>query len=137
MRRQRITGATVSSSGFKTALSDIISQAGGNPDEWKARPVEKRAAETAELTTDIVVIGAGIAGLSAAVEAVDKGANVILLEKQAVLGSSTTRSEGFVQGANTQLQKDNGVEDTVESLYNDIMEVYASEPNISCCPGSL
>ena len=125
-----ITGATVSSSGFKTALSDIISQAGGNPDEWKARPVEKRAAETAELTTDIVVIGAGIAGLSAAVEAVDKGANVILLEKQAVLGSSTTRSEGFVQGANTQLQKDNGVEDTVESLYNDIMEVYASEPNM-------
>ena len=125
-----ITGATVSSAGFKTAMSDIIAQAGGNPDEWKARPVEKRAAETTELTTDIVVIGAGIAGLSAAVEAVDKGANVILLEKQAVLGSSTTRSEGFVQGANTQLQRDNGVEDTVESLFSDIMEVYGSEPMV-------
>lgn len=125
-----ITGATVSTAGFKAAMTDIIAQAGGNPDEWKARPIEKRAAETVEMDADIVVIGAGIAGLSAAVEAKDQGANVILLEKQAVLGSSTTRSEGFVQGADTQLQRDNGVEDTEESLFNDIMEVYASEPMV-------
>ena len=123
-----IAGATVSSAGFKAAMSDIIAQAGGNPDEWKARKVEKRGPESAEYAADVVVIGAGIAGLSAAVEAKDQGMDVILLEKQAVLGSSTTRSEGFVQGANTQLQRDNGVEDTVESLYSDIMEVYSSEP---------
>lgn len=125
-----ITGATVSSAGFIAAMSDAITQAGGNADEWKARPIEQRDAQTVEMTADIVVVGAGIAGLSAAMEAANLGANVILVEKQAVLGSSTTRSEGYIQAANTQLQRDNGVEDTVESLYEDIMQVYASEPMV-------
>ena len=105
-----IAGATVSTAGFMAAMSDAIAQAGGNVDEWKARPVEKRAPETVELTTDIVIIGAGSAGLSAAVEAVDLGAKVIVVEKQEVLGSATTRSEGFIQAAGTQYQRDHGVE---------------------------
>lgn len=126
-----ITGATVSTAGFISAMSDAIAQAGGNADEWKARPIQKRAAESVELTTDIVIIGAGSAGLSAAVEAVDLGAKVIVVEKQEVLGSSTTRSEGFIQAAGTQYQRDNGVEgDTEEALYKDIMTVYASEPMV-------
>lgn len=125
-----ISGATVSSAGFHAAMADAIAQAGGNPDEWKARPIEKPAPQSLEMTADIVVVGAGIAGLSAAMEAANLGANVYLVEKQSVLGSSTTRSEGFVQAANTQLQRDNGVEDTVEQLYLDITEVYASEPMV-------
>ena len=126
-----IAGATVSTAGFMAAMGDALAQAGANVDEWKARPVEKRAPETVELPTDIVIIGAGSAGLSAAVEAVDLGAKVIVVEKQEVLGSSTTRSEGFIQAAGTQYQRDHGVEgDTEEQLFKDIMTVYASEPMV-------
>ncbi len=125
-----VAGATVSTAGFMAAMTEAITVAGGNADEWKARPIEKRAAQTVEMEADVVIIGAGIAGLTAAVEAANLGANVILVEKQAVLGSSTTRSEGFIQAAGTQLQRDNGIEDTEESLYEDIMKVYASEPMV-------
>ena len=125
-----IAGATVSSAGFLSAVADAIAQAGGDPQAWRARPVEKRDAQTVKMQSDIVVIGAGIAGLSAAMEAANLGANVVLVEKQQVLGSSTTRSEGYVQAANTRLQRENGVEDSVEALYQDIMQVYASEPMV-------
>ncbi|MEF9974638.1 MAG: FAD-dependent oxidoreductase [Clostridia bacterium] len=125
-----VAGATVSSAGFLAAVADAIGQAGGNADEWRARSIEPRKAEKVELEADIVVVGAGIAGLSATLEAANSGAKVILVEKQAVLGSSTTRSEGYVQAANTQLQKENGVTDDVESLYKDIMQVYESEPMV-------
>lgn len=125
-----IAGATVSSAGFLSAVADAVAQAGGDPQAWLARPVAKRAAQSVDMQADIVVIGAGIAGLSAAMEAANLGAEVILVEKQQVLGSSTTRSEGYVQAANTRLQRENGVEDSVEALYQDIMQVYASEPMV-------
>lgn len=122
-----VTGATVSSAGFLAAAADAIAQAGGDPLAWQNREVKKRAAVSTEMTTQIVVIGAGIAGLSAAVEAANQGAKVILVEKQAVLGSSTTRSEGYVQAAGTDLQKAHGVEDNVESLFEDICSLYKNE----------
>lgn len=125
-----LTGATVSSSGFLSAMGKAVAEAGGNPEEWKSRAVVKRAPQVTEMSSDVVVVGAGIAGLSAAVEAATLGAKVILVEKEAVLNSSTTRSEGFIQGAGTQFQKDNGVEDTQEAFYKDIMEVYGQEPTV-------
>lgn len=125
-----ISSATVSSAGYLNAVAGAVALAGGNPDEWKAREVVKREAETAVYDADVVVIGAGLAGLSAAVEAVNLGANVVLVEKESVLGSSTSRSEGFIQAAGTQLQRDNGIEDTEEALYQDIMKVYAAEPTV-------
>ena len=54
--------------------------------------------QTITYDTDIVVIGAGMAGLSTAIEAVEEGANVIVCEAQEVFGSSTSRSLGFVIG---------------------------------------
>lgn len=74
--------------------------------------------------------GAGIAGLSATLEAASLGADVILVEKMEVLGSSTTRSEGYVQAAGTELQRENGVEDSVEALYEDIYSLYKDEPEV-------
>lgn len=58
------------------------------------------------------------------------GADVILVEKMEVLGSSTTRSEGYVQAAGTELQRENGVEDSVEALYEDIYSLYKDEPEV-------
>lgn len=125
-----VAGATVSSAGFFTAMADIIAQAGGDAAEWQSRPVQKREPATQEYDADVVVIGAGIAGLSATLEAANLGANVILVEKMEVLGSSTTRSEGYVQAANTELQREHGVEDNVEALYQDIYSLYKDEPEV-------
>lgn len=125
-----VAGATVSSAGFFTAMADIVAQAGGDVAEWQSRPVEKRDPVTEEYEADVVVIGAGIAGLSATLEAASLGADVILVEKMEVLGSSTTRSEGYVQAAGTELQRENGVEDNVEALYEDIYSLYKDEPEV-------
>ncbi len=125
-----ISGATVSTNGFMAALSDALAQSGADIAALKAKTVAKRAAEAVEYSTDVLVIGAGISGLTAAIEAADKGANVTLIEKLGVLGGSTTRSEGYVMGAGTEFQRQNGVEDSVEDFYEDIYSVYQIEPKL-------
>lgn len=72
--------------------------------------------------TDIVVIGAGGAGLAAAVEAKNVGANVIVLEKMPMVGGNTLRATGGINAAGTKFQKANKINDTVEKFYNDTMK---------------
>lgn len=72
--------------------------------------------------TDIVVIGAGGAGLAAAVEAKNVGANVIVLEKMPMVGGNTLRATGGINAAGTKFQKTNKINDTVEKFYNDTMK---------------
>lgn len=72
--------------------------------------------------TDIVVIGAGGAGLAAAVEAKNAGANVIVLEKMPIVGGNTLRATGGINAAGTKFQKANKIEDSVEKFYNDTMK---------------
>ena len=67
-------------------------------------------------TTDVVVIGSGAAGLAASIEAAEAGAEVILLEKMPFEGGSTRLSGGIVYATNSPLQKEQGIDDTPESL---------------------
>ena len=124
-----VSGATVSSNGFFTAIKDIVVQAGGSIATY-SKPVEKPTAVATTYDCDVLVIGAGMAGLTAATEAAEAGASVILLEKNNVYSSSTTRSVGYVVGAETALQKANGIEDTEEALYNAYVELYGDEEAI-------
>ena len=71
--------------------------------------------------TDVVIIGSGIAGLSAAIEARQAGASVIVLEKMKITGGNTRISDGGVAAANNFLQKKNGIKDSIELFYDDIM----------------
>ncbi|MFA7568011.1 MAG: flavocytochrome c [Alkalispirochaeta sp.] len=73
-------------------------------------------------TTDIVIIGGGGAGLSAAVEAVDNGAKVILVEKMPVVGGNTNYATGGINAAGTRFQKELGIEDSPELFYKDTMK---------------
>lgn len=127
MNIDAISGATVSSNAFFTALSDCIEQAGGDVSLLKNVEYEKAEPKSEEITTDILVIGAGMAGLTAAIEAAEQGANVILLEKNNVYSSSTTRSLGFIVGADTETQKANDIEDSSEAFYQDIVSLYEGE----------
>ncbi len=70
---------------------------------------------------DVVVLGAGQAGLTAAVAAAQRGARVLLLEKLDYAGGSTSMSSGLTAYAGTDEQRALGIEDSVESLKADIL----------------
>ena len=69
---------------------------------------------------DVIVVGGGGAGLSAAIEAADAGAKVLLLEKNTVTGGTTSTSQGLIGGYDTQIQKAQGVELTYEQMYDNL-----------------
>ena len=71
--------------------------------------------------TDVVIIGSGLAGLSAAMEAAEAGASVLVLEKMKVTGGNTRISDGGVAAPNNYLQKERGVEDSPELFYEDML----------------
>lgn len=76
-----------------------------------------------DLQTDLVIVGGGMAGFSAALEAARAGHEVILLEKQPETGGSSAMSGGCLAFAGTDLQRENGIEDSNELLFNDLREV--------------
>ncbi|PLC53401.1 flavocytochrome c [Pollutimonas nitritireducens] len=76
-----------------------------------------------DLQTELVIVGGGLAGFSAALEAARLGHQVILLEKQAETGGSSAMSGGCLAFAGTDLQRDNHIEDSSELLFNDLREV--------------
>ncbi|MDT9592933.1 FAD-dependent oxidoreductase [Nocardioides zeae] len=72
---------------------------------------------------DAVVIGGGGAGLAAAVSAAERGASVILFESEGELGGSTQLSAGLFTAAATSVQKELGVEDTVDRFFQHYMDL--------------
>lgn len=73
--------------------------------------------------TDIIVVGAGAAGLAAALTAADAGARVLLLEKMPSPGGSSRICGGLLAFAGTDIQQAHGIEDSSELLFQDLMEV--------------
>ncbi|WP_144549172.1 flavocytochrome c [Bacillus sp. X1(2014)] len=74
-------------------------------------------------TYDLIILGGGLAGMCAAVEAGEAGAHVLLLEKQDELGGSTVLSSGYMAFAGTNMQEMAGITDSTESLMDDMIEV--------------
>lgn len=72
--------------------------------------------------TDVVVIGAGGAGMAAAISASQKGAKVIVLEKMPMVGGNTLRSSGGINAAGTKEQEAQGIKDSPEIFYKDTMK---------------
>ncbi|HVW31036.1 MAG TPA: FAD-dependent oxidoreductase [Acidimicrobiia bacterium] len=68
---------------------------------------------------DVVVIGSGVAGLSAALEASDAGRSVLLVEAEGRLGGSSALSGGIIMAAGTSVQREAGIDDDAEDLYRD------------------
>ena len=74
------------------------------------------------IDTDVLVVGAGGAGLSAAVAARENGAEVLVLEKNGFVGGATAVSGGLFVGGASKLQEELGVtEDTPEQIFEDLL----------------
>ena len=118
-----ITGATVSSKAIIALVADAAAQAGADVDALKQVEVAKEEAKDATYDVDVVVVGAGIAGLSAAISASANGANVLLVEKQGIVGGATTYSGGKVMAAGTDVQAAANIKDDADTMYEYLMSI--------------
>ncbi len=104
-----VSGATLTSNAILEGAAAAITAAGLNPEDYQ-KAVETGAAEPAgdvEKEADIVIVGAGGAGMVAAIVAADEGKSVIVLESQAMVGGNSVRSTGGMNAGKTVYQDEN------------------------------
>ena len=71
---------------------------------------------------DVIVIGSGGAGMSAALSAKEAGADVVILEKMPVIGGNTSKSSGGMNASETKFQKEQGIDDTNDLFYEETLK---------------
>ncbi len=118
-----VTGATITSAAIIGAVTDCLTQAGANVDEWKVDVAPK--APAANETADVIVVGAGGAGLAAAVSASQNGASVILVEKNGLVGGDTLVCGAIFNNPDEPLQSKVTMTDAVK---NTIEKALAETP---------
>ncbi|MBR4392616.1 MAG: flavocytochrome c [Oscillospiraceae bacterium] len=124
-----ITGATVTSNAIKTAIREALASGGFDPAVFEvelaaAAPVEKTD-ETLEC--DVLVVGAGGAGLTAAVRANQEGADVLVIEKMPMVGGNSNRAEGGMNAAGTKLEEELGLLDPSLGELQSTVENYIAD----------
>ncbi len=109
-----------------TTAAATSAETSAAPATTEAAAEETKAAEaenTEAMQADIVVIGAGGAGMTAAIQAMQDGAtDVVILEKMPITGGNTTRSTGGLNAAGTKYQEADGIEDSVDLFVEDTMK---------------
>lgn len=98
-----VSSVTFTSRAIINAVTDACEQAGGNMDLLKA-PIEATPQDE-EVTADVVVVGMGLAGVTASMSALDQGATVVAVEKAGAAGGSSKYSGGFITGVGTEQQQ--------------------------------
>lgn len=121
-----VAGATMTSDGIRAAVAQAIQKAGGDPAQFATAVVKKKAAKKlVKENADIVVVGAGGSGISAAVKAETLGAKVILIEKMPVIGGATALNAGTLIATGSKYQREvmKETKDSPELAYKDIFTV--------------
>lgn len=112
-----ITGATMTSLGFTTAVSDCIEQAGGDIRDFQKDPTGIEPAAAIEEECDVCVIGSGGAAFVAAVTALEAGKSVVMLDKMDIFGGNTNAGGGVLNAPDPERQAPRGVEDSTDLFY--------------------
>ena len=119
-----VSGATMTSNAIITAVKDAIAQAGYDVADYQAE-IAKEGKEVS-LDVDIVIVGAGGSGLTAALEAAQQGANVLVVESNGYAGGTTLFSEGMAVYADPAEEADGQRVLTAQEIC-DGMKAYGSE----------
>ena len=119
-----ITGSTITSATFLSAVKDALTQAGADLNTRFNTEVAAEALNDS-YDCDVLVIGGGGSGITAAVRAAQSGASVICLEKNGFIGGDTVLNAGTMVATNSRIQKEvlNETQDSSDLLYEDIMKV--------------
>ena len=128
-----ISGATITSNAFVEAAKAALTEAGLNPDDYMAKADKTANGETVNYDADVVVIGAGGAGMTAAMTAADAGQKVVILESQAMVGGNSARATGGMNAAKTVYQDENEFDQAagVEKTLATAAEKYADNETIT------
>ena len=113
-----ISGATFTSKGFLDAVKDAAKKAGVTLSKADKKAIKKVAKDLPKNSSyDVVVVGAGGAGFSAAIEAKNAGANVVLLEKMPAVGGNSLISGAEMNAAKNWVQPKLGINDDSPELH--------------------
>ena len=128
-----VSGATVTSTAIKEAAAAALTAAGLNPDDYKTAVENDATAEDSTVDADVVVVGAGGPGMTAAITAAGEGKSVVILESQSMVGGNSVRATGGMNAGKTVYQDENefGESAGVEKTLKTAAEKYADNETIT------
>lgn len=132
-----IAGATVSSTALRTGVEQAITEMGFSTEKFSTASggssVNAEPAKDQNLEADVVVIGAGGAGMISAITAADLGKSVVILESQAMVGGNSIRATGGMNAVATKWRNENTFEEGagVEKTLATATEKYSDHETIT------
>lgn len=126
-----VAGASLTSNAILDAVADAVQQAGGDVTVLKSTGKVEKSTVVEELTTDVVIVGAGAGGMTGAMEAARSGLKVIVLEKGASVAVSNGAMAGGPVAVGSRIQKEAGETFTVDDVFNRMMDYSSSTVNAS------
>ena len=133
-----VAGATFSTRALKNAVNDAAQQAGcTNLSAFQAAKIEHTAGDPIDVTYDVVVVGAGGAGMAAAAQAVQNGNSVLVIEKNAEVGGNTLVSGGQFQSVMPYLVWDPADPDATTGVYAFNGQTYDKVKSVQGCINEL
>ena len=134
-----VSGATQTSKAIIEAATAALKQAGLEPSDLVSKNTSTTKAKDIEETVDVVVVGAGGAGMTAAITASKAGSKVIIIESQPIVGGNTVRSTGGLNAAKTPYQDKNEFKEAagVEKTLATAAEKYADNATITALAATV
>ena len=129
-----VSGATFSARALRNAVNAAAEQAGcADLDAFRAATVKHEAQAPIDVTYDVVVVGAGGAGIAAAAQAAQDGNTVLVIEKNAEVGGNTLVSGGQYQSVMPYLVWDPADPDATTGVYAFTGETYNKVKSVPGC----
>jgi len=120
-----VSGATVTSKAIVAAATAALEAAGADIavlDANRQDTADEVVKEDKTIETDVAIVGAGGAGMAAAIMVQQSGKDFVILEKMPYVGGNTTKATGGMNAAETHYQKEQGIEDSVELFVSDTIK---------------